>query len=409
MKRLLLTALGVLLGSSLLVLAVRQDPGYVLIAYGNYQLETSVWVGLLVFLLLVFLGYILVALLRRTLSSRHHVGNWLGNRRYQKSLRQTNQGLIAYIEGNWVRARRLLVRAAPTSETPLLNYLMAARANEALGDQKQAMDMLAKAETTTRGAGIAVELTQADLQLKSGQLEACLATLNRARRNADKHPYVLKLLSEVYTGLGDWQALLELMPALRRHHVLPERDIAALEQRAVGEQLDQLAGRADLEGLRTFWDQLPRNLSRDDQVITAYAQRLYLLRDYSGVEQLARKHLSKHWLPTLIDLYGRCPGDDAGKQLLWAEKWLQERNRDPVLLRALGRLAMRAHLWGKAREYLLSSLQLEEHPETCAELGRLMAQLGEHEKSSEFFQRGLLVSTQHVTALPSPQKPGAVA
>ncbi|MDY0005524.1 MAG: heme biosynthesis HemY N-terminal domain-containing protein [Spongiibacteraceae bacterium] len=405
MKRLILAALAILLLSALLAYAVRQDPGYVLVAYGHYQLETSVWVGLLVFLLLLFGGYGCVALLRRSLHGGRRVGGWLGRRRRQRSLRLTNQGMIAYIEGNWSKARRLLVRAADNSEAPLLNYLMAARANDALGDQKQAMELLSRAARSSSGAAIAVALTQAELQLKSGQLEACLATLNRARRNAAKHPNVLKLLAEVYTGLGDWPALLELTPALRRHHVLPEADIATLERRAVVEQLQALALRADLKGLQQSWRDLPRALTRDEALVVTYAQHLFALGDYPGVEQLVRHHLPKHWQPALIDLYGRCPGDDVNKQLLWAEKWLQERNRDPALLRALGRISMRAHLWGKAREYLLSSLQLEEHAETCAELGQLMAQLGDHQKSSEYFQRGLLLNTGRALSLPALPRP----
>ncbi|MDG6404676.1 hypothetical protein QCD79_33735, partial [Pseudomonas quasicaspiana] len=34
-------------------------------------------------------------------------------------------------------------------------------------------------------------------------------------------------------------------------------------------------------------------------------------------------------------------------------------------------------LWGKARDYLETSLRLQRNPETCAELARLLGQLGE--------------------------------
>ena len=61
------------------------------------------------------------------------------------------------------------------------------------------------------------------------QYEQALATLVRARRNAGRHPYVLDLLCKAYRGLGDWQALSDLLPELRKYKVMPEDELAGLE------------------------------------------------------------------------------------------------------------------------------------------------------------------------------------
>ena len=129
------------------------------------------------------------------------MSDWLSGRDYRRSQQQTTNGLIAFIEGNWQSSRRTLAKAAAKSETPLLNYLIAARASHALDDSKQMKTFLKKAEQSTSGAGIAVGLTQAELQLRSGQFEQSLATLTRVRRNAGKHPHVLFLLAQTYQGL----------------------------------------------------------------------------------------------------------------------------------------------------------------------------------------------------------------
>ncbi|WP_399361225.1 heme biosynthesis HemY N-terminal domain-containing protein [Thiohalobacter thiocyanaticus] len=44
-----------------------------------------------------------------------------------------NQGLLALSEGDWPRAEKLLVEHADDSESPLLNYLAAARAAQDQG------------------------------------------------------------------------------------------------------------------------------------------------------------------------------------------------------------------------------------------------------------------------------------
>ena len=58
-----------LLGVGVVAL-IETDPGYVLVAYGNYTMETSLWVGLLLLLLLTFLIYALLRLVYRLVSGQ---------------------------------------------------------------------------------------------------------------------------------------------------------------------------------------------------------------------------------------------------------------------------------------------------------------------------------------------------
>ena len=58
-------------------------------------------------------------------------------------------------------------------------------------------------------------------------------------------------------------------------------------------------------------------------------------------------------------------------------------------------MALRNQLWGKARDYFESSFKLLETPQAYVELGRLLAQLGQHERSSGYYERGLLVSLEN--------------
>lgn len=76
---------------------------------------------------------------------------------------------------------------------------------------------------------------------------------------------------------------------------------------------------------------------------------------------------------------------------------------DPSLLLTLGRLCLQNRLWGKARDYLESSLNLQRNPETCAELARLLAGLGDTERSNQLFQEGLVLLDERLLALPLPE------
>lgn len=406
MKRLFIACLFLLVASVALVAAIEIDPGYLLLSYGLYTLETSVWVGLAAFIALFALVYGVFSLLRRIISRSTAFNQWLTGHSYRKSQKQTTKGLIAFIEGNWHSAKRILPRAAAKSETPLLNYLVAARACHEMGDNQQVKEFLKKAEQSTAGAGIAVELTQAELQLRNEHYEQALATLTRLRRNAAKHPHVLHLLKRAYLGLNDWQAILVLLPQLRKYNVASSELLDDLELSASRARLDDIAKLKDnaLEELNTFWSKLPKTITRNSELVAVYCEHMIRLSAEQQAEKLIRKQLGREWNKKLIELYGTIEGEDVGKQLLHAESWLRERNNDAQLLLTLGRLSLRNSLWGKAREYFENSLKLERNAQACAELGRLLAHLGEHQRSNEYFQQGLLLSTHALPQLPMPEK-----
>jgi HemY protein len=406
MKRTFIACLIILLVAVALVIAIEYDPGYLLLSYGHYTLESSVWVGLGVFLLLFLLVYGVFSLLRRTISGSSMMGQWFAGRGSRRSQQQTTKGLIAFTEGNWRAARRILSRAAARSETPLVNYLMAARASDALGDEQQLSEFLKKAEQTTSGASIAVGLTQAELQIRKGKFEQSLATLTRVRRNAGKHPYVLDLLRQVYVGLNDWQQVLALLPELAKHHVLPEKELQQLELCAAQQSiLNASNARQDgLTALKKLWQGFPKTATKNSAIVACYAEQIIRLGGHQEAEKLLRNQLNREWDSQLVTLYGKVAAADSGKQLIHAENWLKERNNDAALFLCLGRLSLRNSLWGKAREYFINSLKVEESGEVCAELGRLLAHLGEHEKSNDYFHRGLMLAAGGLVALPMPER-----
>src|SRR5210317_824249 len=100
MRRLFFLMLIALLAGVGIVAIIETDPGYVLVSYGNYTLETSLWVGLLLLFVFTLLVYAVVRLIRRLLAGQSSLVNWFGGRQAQRSSRLTARGLINYIEGN---------------------------------------------------------------------------------------------------------------------------------------------------------------------------------------------------------------------------------------------------------------------------------------------------------------------
>jgi HemY protein len=345
--------------------------------------------------------YIAVRLLAGTWHLPLRLSYWQRQHRALRARRRTNRGLIALAEGNWSRAERDLSRSAKTSETPLINYLGAARAAQKQDAEGRRDQYLSQAYQSMPDAELAVGLTQAEVQLSQGQMEQALATLRHLRGIAPKHAHVLYLLKKLYEKLQSWDDLRDLLPELRRHHVLDPNDLEALEHQVHRMRLATAANQ--LEQLQQCWDEMPKSLRHAPDLIHDYASQLMQLGAEHEAEQQLREALKKQWDPQLIRLYGQVRGENLNQQLATAELWLKEHEHNPELLLALGRLCLYNQLWGKARSYLEASLGMDARAETYCELGNLVQQLGETEKAAEYFRQGLdLASSDHCTVFTVP-------
>lgn len=385
----LLGILVVLIASVAVALTAREDPGYILVTRGDWTVETTLTLFIVAAALLFIAAYLLVRLAANTASMPRRVRSWRQRRRELKARRSTRKGLIELAEGRWRSAEKHLVHYADFGDAPLLNYLGAARAAQKQGAEKRRDHYLFLAHQAMPDAELAVGLTQAEVQISQGQWEQALATLMHLRAIAPKNAHVLTLLKRLYERLNTWSDLLELVPALRKHKVLDEEQINAIEKKAHRELLAQAGGTGRLDQLRETWMQIPKHLRQDPEMIGDYVQRLIQIGQGGEAERLLRDALRQQWEPSLVRLYGEVEGDDQARQLTLAESWLKGHERHPDLLLTLGRLAARNQLWGKARSYLEASAGAEPRPETFRELGELLEQMGEQEEARHCFRRGL--------------------
>jgi HemY protein len=386
MKLLFLTLL-VLAAAVGFTMLAQQDPGYVLISYNDWSVESS----LSLFLLAVAISFMAFYLVMRLIFGALHIPGrlsyWRRHRRSLRARRATNSGLLALAEGNWPRAERFLSRYATSSDTPLLNYLGAARAAQKQGADGRRDQYLSQAFQSMPDAELAVGLTQAEVQLSSNQAEQALATLRHLRTIAPKHAYVLHLLRKIYERLESWDDLLELIPELARQHIINKDEATALSHRVYRKRLLQTGDRLDT--LQRSWDEVPKSLRSSPGLLHDYAERLVKLGAHGEAEQQLHEFLQKQWDSTLIRLYGQLKGDNLSQQLATAEKWLHEYAHHPEQLLAAARICFHSKLWGKGRSYLEASIRFEPRPESYCELGQLLQQLGEKEKAAECYRKGL--------------------
>ena len=370
------------------------DPGYVAIQIRGHMLEMSVPALVLFIVLLIAAIFILRAVIRAPRKLGEAAGRYRSGRAGQKLTR----GMIEVAEGNLARGEKLLGRAARSSDSPLFNYLQAARAAHLQGQDERRDEWLRIAYTETPEASNAVLLTQAEFQLDRGHYEQALATLQRIEDNSRDHSYAADLLGRIYYRLEDWDKLGELLPRLQKNGRVNAETLRMWSVRVHREHLER-AG--DVESLTEAWNGVPRRLRPDLTLLNAYYATMLRLGLHERAEKELVSALKSEWRGPLVRLFGLVEGKDASKQLKRAEGWLSAHGEDPDLLLAAARLCLRNELWGKARSYLESVIALRPTPEAYQEYGRLLTRLGETDAAADAYRDGLeLLNEKPRTAIP---------
>jgi HemY protein len=382
----LFTAIAFLLLAVIAAVIARDDPGYLVINYQDWVIETSAVLAVVVLLLFFAALYLLLRLYINTRRMPKFVRRWRRHRRAERANAALTNGLLELSRGDWRKAERLLLRHVDNSETPLLNYLTAARAAQKQGDDQRRDHYLQQAYKVMPKAEVAIGLTQAELQLKQGQMEQALATLTHLRQQAPRNMTVLKLLLRLYVQLHDWERLLELVPVTLKHKVIDRDEARRLEIKAHTALLQQASD--DQQHLHDAWQRIGKTMRHNNTVLQAYVRGLIRHRQGGEAEALVNQALERDWDPELARLYGQLDGADVGRQIRYAEEWLTHRRHDPVLLLTLGRLCLRNRLWAQARQYLETSMSLEPSMETCTELAHLFEQQGENDKALRYYRQG---------------------
>lgn len=396
MKRLLIIiTIAITFAVAIGLLAYYVGPGYVVFSFADHSIESSFIFMLGMLVITFFLFYYLLRLLAAFLRLPNYLGFRYNSRLSEKARNALVKGLIEMSEGRFAQAEKILLKQAIHSDTGLLNYLMAARSAQQLGAYNRRDEYLRLAHESTPSADIAIGITQAELQLAHKQYEQALATLNHLTTIAPKHGYVKKLQARVYQNLGDWENLAKLLEQVRKQKLISADKLHDIETLTYSGQLDNQIKLHDYDALQNTWTHIPKHQKDNYKLVSKYANYLIKLGKNDEAEVLIRGYLSRQWQESLVLLYSRLNTGSPEKQLESAETWLHGHSRSASLLLVLGKLCIRAKLWGKSRSYLESSLGIKPMSETYFLLAQLLEQqMDEKEKSQQFYKAGLQLAVE---------------
>lgn len=368
MKRIIICFL-VLLFSVWLGIIMCRNPGYVLVSYQDWTIETSLWFAAAILIALFILFYISLRFNNAIKSISVRFKQWIATRRSRKARAKTILGLYDFAEGNWANSEKKLIRSAKYSDMPLINYLAAAYMAQRQYALTRRDNYLLLAQKSSADHPIVVGLTQARLQIFNKQWEEAVATLQHLHQLRPKNAFILQLLEQARFELKDWYGIKNLLPALRKRNAFSDEEINILEVKVCSELL--LIGRTN-NTIEIKWNELPGYLQRQPILVFIYVEYLLSSNKPEEAENILKMILRKNLDDRLLELYAALPSVNQIKKVARAENWLKTNPENAALLLCIGRICKQQKLWGKARQYLEKSARLIKTPAVYLELGQIM-------------------------------------
>ena len=352
---------------------LQQDPGFIIIGYGGKFFRMSFVPFAVIAIVATLIIYAAIKALFQILTVGKRWRKWSKHRKQKKSHRTLGEGLLALAAGDFVKAEKLLSQGAKSDNSPAVHWLAAAEAAQGQQAIERRDLYLSRAREAEPQAEAAIGLRRAHMQLQNNQLEQARAA---AEYLSDRYPdnhQVLLLRRDVYRKDEDWVALLNLLPAIKRHRALPDPAFENLEEQTSAALLGGYFG--SLDELTGTWEKLSKSARSNPVAIASYADALVKFGQHEEAESLVRKAIGHGWHKDLVRAYRRIAIGNADLQLERAEEWLKGRPDDSDLLITVANLAIKADQWEQARLYLDRLSKSQATPEAY----QLLADVLEHE------------------------------
>ena len=390
MQRIIWLLFLMVLAGVLAVLA-RSSSGNVAILLPPYRIDVSVNVAVAL-LALTFAGlYLLLSLLSAARRLPERSRAYRAAKQQDQAMASLAGSIKAFLEGRFARAEQLASRASNESRIEGVAALVAARAASQLAEHERADKWLMQARTTAQ-VDAAADVVQAEVLLEARAPTEALEHIERLHKRGARHVHTLRLKLRAASQLDQFEEIIKLTRRLEKHRALHSAIASKTRADAYKGLFERLA--SDAYGLTGLWQQIPTS-EKTNPLIALYAANAFN-KAQLGVQSkmLLEAALAQHWDTRLVQAYAQCLESSAQGRIAQAEQWLERHPQDPALLTTLGTLCIKDQLWGKAQQYLESSLAIQKGAQPHLLLATIAEQASDTQRALEHYKAAALLAVE---------------
>lgn len=371
MTRLLLKVLlwlVLILGAGLLAHFMVRYPGYVMIAWGQWMVEITLWSAVGLFLVLVLVSWLSIKLLRGVNPVR--LARQYRDRRDRKTARvATGQAVLSWLEGDHSATLSALNRVVKAGGSERLPRVLTLIPDQDSGDWSA---RISEFKQTDPELALVADALTAERLVQSGDSAALLA-LWQQQPGLQR---IRKLQPDYWRALMDRGQAEVALQAINKAPNLNPSDRERWQQQAALHLIEQACQTsvADLAPLKA----LPKAIRQKAEVVAAECRCLLVHDQTDDAFKRLSKALEKAPAPVLL----RCLLDErlpASRTLPLAEQLEKRHGPNPTLVLTLGQLCEAQALWGKAEDYLVEAWRSDPNRES----GLALARFFEHRQHTD--------------------------
>lgn len=249
----------VLVAGFLLGPLLQGHQGSAVFEVANYKVSMSFNSFVILELLALFCLYIVYWFLTKIFNSKTILGEWLRSKSPKKVVKRLEMAQISLLEGDYQQASKFFMKSAKVSNNSALSYLLAAQAqidNDELVSANQSLEQAA--QNCQPNEIFAFKLVQIRLQIKNREYALARKTIEQLLNEKPRHPEVLRLADQLFYDMGDYQAVIDLMPAMYKVKAYSESQLDQFKQAAYIGRIKQLSADSDPLALIKWWKSQPK-------------------------------------------------------------------------------------------------------------------------------------------------------
>lgn len=365
-------------------IVVQHDTGFVMVSYGHWSMQTTLWAALIAIIILFIIAYWLFRFLGSATRASAHLSGWFKHRRKTRARRLAQRGYYDVLAGRWQPATHWLSKAIKHHPSPLLATL--GLAYSAQSDITARDKFLAQAKSMAGKKIFLYHVTAARMLMQSNHWDRAKTELQAAHTLQPKSVLTLSLLSDVLCTLNKWRALYTLLPLLKKHGALSETAYNALEEKTLHALILESDNAPQLLAL---WDSFSRHQQKNPRLLAQHIKQLLSLNDRLSAMERLKHAIKRHPTAELATLLADCDKADVLKYYDALTQKLESNHPDANTAMALAHLSLKAGFIGKAKAYATQSISLSPSPDAYLILGKAEEALGESDAASISYKHGL--------------------
>lgn len=375
MKKLIMIViiLVLLLAAAWLTPLLLKNPGLLQLEILGYQVQMTVITAGVMVLLLVLAMWLLWGLLKAPQKLVRKVSEYQQQKKF-------DQGLLAFSEGHWQKAEKLLLKSAQKSKNPQLSYMAAARAALAQQNLESAMAHLDAAEKTVTNP-LTIDLTRCEIWLKTGHIQQARDLLETILSSYPNNPRAVRMMLQVSEQQKDFQRIKNLLPKAHKLALIDKRQNETMRDQATR---DGLTHAIDEQQLLALWSELSRKQQK--YYLYEFCESGLRIGAYQAVTDEIERAQKYHFDEQLVHYWSQLP-HNLNHRLKVAEKWHIQHPKNRAVLMCLGQLYMAKKQWTEAKEALQKALTLQSDAQVNQLLAETYQALDEPEMALQHFSQ----------------------